>query len=130
MKQTKHITTLARWHAGSQINLERSLKIGDRIGGHLLLGHVDGLGKLIRIKDNEYFFQISPGHAKYLIPKGSIGIDGVSLTINSVSANIFSGSLIPYTLKNTTLGNLKIGSYVNIEYDYLIKIIMTRTHRH
>jgi len=130
MKQTKDITTLSGWHAGSYVNLERSLEFGDRLGGHLLLGHIDELGKLIRVKGNEHFFQIRSENTKHLIPKGSIGIDGVSLTIHSISKNIFSVSLIPYTLKNTTLGNLRLGSFVNIEYDYIAKIIMAKTNRH
>ncbi|MBA7481468.1 hypothetical protein ES707_16940 [subsurface metagenome] len=92
-----------------------------------LLGHVDEIGKLIRIKGNEYFFQVNTKNSKYLIPKGSIGIDGVSLTINTISRNIFSVCLIPFTLNNTTLGNLKIGSFVNIEYDYLVKILIYKT---
>ncbi len=124
MQQTKGITTLFDWQIGDYVNLERALRIGDRIGGHILLGHVDELAKFIRKKTNEYFFQISPKNAKYLIPKGSIGINGVSLTISSISKNIFSVSLIPYTLNNTTLGRLKIGSFVNIEYDYLTKILI------
>ncbi len=126
MKQTRGITTLPDWRIGDDVNCERALKIGERIGGHILLGHVDELGKLIRIKANEYFFQASMKNAKYLIPKGSIGIDGVSLTIGSISKNTFSVSLIPYTLQNTTLGSLRIGSFVNIEYDYLAKILMTK----
>lgn len=127
MVQTKGITTLSDWQVGDYVNLERALKIGGRIGGHILLGHVDEIGKLIRIKGNEYFFQVNTKNSKYLIPKGSIGIDGVSLTINTISRNIFSVCLIPFTLNNTTLGNLKIGSFVNIEYDYLVKILIYKT---
>ena len=126
MVQTRGITTLARYQVGDYVNLERSLKIGDRLGGHILLGHIDESGKLLRKKGNEYFFQSSSRNSKYLIPKGSIGIDGVSLTISTISKNIFSVSLIPHTLANTTLGSLKIGSLVNIEYDYLVKILTAR----
>ncbi len=122
MRQTKEITTLDRWQIGDHVNLERAVRADGRLGGHILLGHVDGVGRLIRIKGNEYFFQTKNFHAQYLIPKGSIGIDGVSLTIGSISKNVFSVSLIPYTLKNTTLGRLRINSLVNIEYDYLAKI--------
>ena len=126
MRQTERITTLSDWRVGDYVNLERALKIGDRIGGHILLGHVDELSTCIRIKTNEYFFRIAPKNRKYLIPKGSIAIDGVSLTVASISKHIFSVSLIPYTLKMTTLGNLKTGSFVNIEYDYLAKILTDR----
>ncbi|KPJ74089.1 hypothetical protein AMJ52_02030 [candidate division TA06 bacterium DG_78] len=123
MKQTMGITTVSQWKAGDHVNLERALKIGERLGGHILLGHVDELGKFIRIRGNEYYFQINNKNAKYLIPKGSIGINGVSLTVTTISKNIFSVSLIPYTLKKTTLGSLKISSFINIEYDYFIKIL-------
>jgi len=123
MRQTKRITTLSDWQVGTYVNLERALRIGDRLGGHLMLGHIDEIGKLIRTKGNEYFFQRSTENTKYVIPKGSVGIDGVSLTVANVSKNIFSVNLIPFTLKNTTLGALKIGSFVNIELDYLLKCL-------
>jgi len=126
MAQTKGSTTLSQWKSDDHINLERALGLGDRVGGHILLGHVDEVGKLIRIGGNNYFFQISTINARYLVNKGSIAIDGVSLTIGSISENIFTVSLTPYTLKNTTLGNLKPRSFVNIEYDYLVKILKTK----
>lgn len=128
MRQTKGITTLSGWRVGYCVNLERALKIDERLGGHILLGHVDERGKLIRIRGNDYYFQVSHHGARYLIPKGSIGIDGISLTIGTISKNIFSVSIIPYTLKNTTLGVLKIGSFVNIEYDYLVKILTSKKY--
>jgi riboflavin synthase len=109
MKQTRGITTVSQWKVGEYVNLERALKMGERLGGHILLGHVDELGKFIRIRENEYYFHINTQNAKYLIPKGSIGVNGVSLTLATISKNIFSVSLIPYTLKKTTLGSLKIG---------------------
>ena len=123
MAQTETDTTLNLWQVGDYVNLERALHIGDRLGGHILLGHIDEVAKLIRIRANEYYFQIKRVNMRYLVPKGSIGIDGVSLTISKYNNNIFSVSLIPYTLKHTTLGNLKIGMKVNIEYDYLTKIL-------
>lgn len=127
MQQTKKTTTLSDWQAGDWVNLERALKFADRIGGHILLGHVDERAQCIRMKANDYYFQINPMNSKYLIPKGSIAIDGVSLTLSSISKNIFSVSLIPYTLRTTTLSNLKTGSFVNIEYDYLAKIFTHKT---
>ncbi len=123
MEQTKGKTTLNKWKSGDNVNLERALKLTDRIGGHIVLGHIDEVGRVIRIKANEYYFQISDINKKYLIPRGSIAIDGVSLTIGHISHNIFSVFLIPQTLQHTTLGNLKTGSFVNIEYDYLVKIL-------
>ncbi|MGQ9535285.1 MAG: riboflavin synthase [bacterium] len=123
MEQTRGRTTLNKWKAGDYVNLERALKLTDRIGGHIVLGHIDEVGKLIRINNNEYYFQISSFHAKYLIPRGSIAIDGVSLTLGDISRDIFTVYLIPHTLQSTTLGNLKNGSFVNVEYDYLVKIL-------
>lgn len=123
MRQTRGVTTLTEWRAGEYVNLERALRLGDRLGGHIMLGHVDEVGKLVRTKSNAYFFEASERNAPYIVPKGSIGINGVSLTISSVTKNVFSVSLIPYTLKQTTLGNLHTGSRVNIEYDYLAKLL-------
>lgn len=130
MLQTGEVTTLTTWRVGDYINLERALRIGDRLGGHILLGHTDETGKLLRKRGNHYIFKISPRNATYLIPKGSIGIDGVSLTVGTIAKNTFSVYLIPYTLSNTTLGSLKVGASVNIEYDYLVKILTARTKRH
>ncbi len=125
VRQTRRITTLSDWQIGNHVNLERALRIGDRLGGHIMLGHVDEVGKLVRIRGNEYFFQRSVKNTKYIIPKGSVGIDGVSLTVSNVSKNVFSVNLVPFTLKNTTLGILKTGSFVNIELDYLLKYLKT-----
>jgi riboflavin synthase len=122
MRQTKGVTTLTDWRTGDYVNLERALRFGDRLGGHIMLGHIDEVGKLVRVKTNEYFFKVDPKNASYLIPKGSIGIDGASLTISSITGNTFSVSLIPFTLSNTTLGALRTGALVNIEYDYLAKL--------
>jgi riboflavin synthase len=126
MRQTKRVTTIPDWRAGDYVNCERALKMGDRIGGHMLLGHVDEVGKMIRKQENVYYFQISRQNARYLIDKGSIGINGVSLTVSTVSSNIFSVSLIPYTLETTTFGILRAGALVNVEYDYLVKILLAR----
>jgi riboflavin synthase len=123
MRQTLGATTLSDWHGGVFVNLERALRIGDRLGGHLMLGHVDDVGQLSKIKANEYFFRIDPDYAVYVVPKGSIGIDGASLTVSSIEKDTVSVSLIPYTLKNTALGSLRIGARVNIEYDYLAKFL-------
>jgi len=123
MEQTKGKTTLHSWKAGDYVNLERALRLNDRIGGHIILGHIDEVGHLVRIRANEYYLQISDINKKYLICRGSIAIDGVSLTVGYISQNIFSVFLIPHTLQNTTLGNLKNSSFVNIEYDYLVKIL-------
>ena len=124
MQQTREITTALGWRINSFVNVERAVTLGSRLGGHILLGHVDEIAKCVRKKGNEYFFKASDLNKKYLILKGSIGINGVSLTLKSVTGNIFSVSLIPFTLKNTTLDSIKIGSFVNIEYDYFAKILL------
>jgi riboflavin synthase len=126
MQQTGTITTLRDWRINSYVNLERAVTLGTRLGGHILLGHIDEMAKCVRKKENEYFFKAARENTKYLIPKGSIGINGVSLTIRSAQGDIFSVSLVPYTLMHTTLDTIKIGSYVNIEYDYFAKILLAR----
>lgn len=128
MQQTHRITTLNDWRVGDHLNLERALRLSDRLGGHILLGHVDEVGKVVRIKGNEYYIQVDPHSMRYLVQKGSIGIDGVSLTITSASKNIFSVSLIPYTLTTTTLGKVKRNSFVNLEFDYLAKLVIGKSN--
>ncbi len=123
MAQTKGRTTLHYWKIGEYVNLERALSFNGRIGGHIILGHIDEVARIIKIKGNEYYFKISSEHEKYLIPRGSIAIDGVSLTIGAIYRDSISIFLIPHTLNNTTIGNRRVGDYVNIEYDYLVKII-------
>lgn len=119
--QTMDRTTLPSWKARDRVNLERALAVGDRLGGHFVLGHVDETGKLVRVAANEYVFQASSRNRSWLVPRGSIAIDGISLTIGKVSGNLFSVYAIPHTLKNTTLGAARPGSLVNVEYDYLLK---------
>ncbi len=123
MKQTMTRTTVPGWRGGDHVNLERSLRADSRLGGHIMLGHIDDVGKVVRIKTNEYFFEIDPAFSRYLVPRGSIGIDGASLTISSVTKNMFSVSLIPYTLKHTTFTDLRVGKRVNVEYDYLARLV-------
>ena len=123
MRQTRGVTTLTEWRSGEYVNLERALGLGDRLGGHIMLGHVDEVGKLVSTKSNSYFFEASAKNVQYIVPKGSIGVNGVSLTISSIANNVFSVSLIPYTLTQTTLGGLRAGARVNIEYDYLAKLL-------
>lgn len=127
MKQTLGATTLKYWRAGDTVNLERALRMGDRLGGHVMLGHVDDVGTLTRVRSNEYFFEIDPACAAWTVDKGSIGIDGASLTVSSVAGNVLSVALIPYTRQTTSLGRLRAGSRVNIEYDYLAKLLIRRS---
>jgi riboflavin synthase len=126
MQQTKRITTLNDWRKGSKVNLERALKLGERLGGHIMMGHVDEVAKCIRQSSNALHFQISIPNAQYLVPRGSIGIDGVSLTISDISRNIFAVNLIPFTTAHTTLGAVRVNSFVNVEFDYITKIMRQR----
>jgi len=127
MKETLDKTDLGELKVNDKVNIEMSLKIGDRLGGHFVLGHVDGLGtieKKEKDEDNCIIWISLPKNLEYgLIPKGSIGVDGISLTIADIKDNKFAIALIPHTLKITTLGLKNKGDKVNIEIDYLGKWI-------
>ncbi|HFB38983.1 MAG TPA: riboflavin synthase, partial [Oceanithermus sp.] len=105
--------TAPRWQVGARANLERALRVGDRLGGHFVTGHVDGVGRVVRFDRRpgatDLFVELPPGLEKYVAEKGSIAVDGVSLTVVSVRGRVFSVTLIPHTLKATTLGELKVG---------------------
>jgi riboflavin synthase len=124
--------TLSRTNLGelmpkSLVNLERSLRLGDRLGGHLVTGHIDGIGMVDeRIDQGEwstFWFGIPRALARQMAAKGSVAVDGVSLTIVAAEADRFSVQLIPHTLSATTLGRLKAGDHVNIETDLLAKYV-------
>jgi riboflavin synthase len=103
------------------VNLENSLALGDRLGGHLVTGHVDGVGRVAGIKGSEYTFDAPKSLARYIARKGSVCVDGVSLTVNRVRGAKFEVNLIPHTLKVTTLGRLARGAKVNLEVDLLAR---------
>ena len=127
-QETIDKTTIAKWQINQTVNLEFSLKIGDEIGGHFVLGHVDTTAQITNIKkmDQSHQFQIQtpPQLNQYLAKKGSITIDGISLTINNIKDQIIFLNIIPHTFKNTTLANLKEGDYVNIEIDSMARQIV------
>ena len=106
------------------VNLEKSLGLGDKLGGHLVTGHVDGVGRLLRIKGSEYTFEAPKKLARYIARKGSICIDGVSLTVNRVKGRTFEVNLIPHTLKVTTLGRIAKGGTVNLEVDLVARYVI------
>lgn len=120
-------TTLGQWQVGSRVNLELSLKLGDELGGHLVYGHVDGLGELTEIRQvgESRVLRVSvPAQlSKFFAEKGSVTIDGVSLTVSAVGEPWFEVSLIPHTLSVTTLGGLKQGDKVNLEVDMLARYV-------
>ncbi|MGL6225810.1 MAG: riboflavin synthase [Thermoguttaceae bacterium] len=120
-------TNLGELQVGSPVNLERALAVGDRLGGHFVSGHIDGQAVLSNIKDYgdwaDYHFTVTKEIAAHLASKGSVAVDGVSLTLVECTPNSFSVALIPYTLKVTTLGARKIGDKVNIETDLLAKYV-------
>lgn len=120
-------TILGRVVRGSRLNLEASLKVGDRLGGHFVTGHIDGVGTLLDRKTEQawstYWFGIDPKLISFLAPKGSVAVDGVSLTLVDVEIDRFSVALIPHTLAHTTLGDLRVGGQVNIEIDLLARYV-------
>jgi riboflavin synthase len=123
--ETLRLTTVGTWRHGSKINLERSLKIGDELGGHLVLGHVDGIAEVIAREDLTEMARIAlraPAPlARFIAQKGSVALDGVSLTVNEVTADTFAVLVIPHTLQVTTLGALRVGDRVNLEVDQMAR---------
>jgi riboflavin synthase len=123
--ETLRLTTVGTWRHGSKINLERSLKIGDELGGHLVLGHVDGIAEVIAREDLTEMARIAlraPAPlARFIAQKGSVALDGVSLTVNEVTADTLAVLVIPHTLQVTTLGALRVGDRVNLEVDQMAR---------
>ena len=125
--ETLSKTTLRAWTAGTKINLERATRAGDELGGHIVSGHVDGLGTVIEITPEGGSHRIvieapEPLH-RFIAAKGSITVDGVSLTVNSVDGRRFGLNIIPHTWEATTLGELKVGDAVNLEIDMLARYL-------
>jgi riboflavin synthase len=126
-RETLSLTTLGELAAGSRVNLEPSLKAGDSLGGHLVSGHVDGLGELVSSASDarsvRMRFRCPPGLSRYVARKGSIAIDGVSLTVNDVDGDEFGVNLIPHTQAVTTLGEFAPGRRVNLEIDQVARYV-------
>jgi len=125
--ETLSKTTLGSWAAGTRINLERATRAGDELGGHIVSGHVDGLGEVVEITPEGGSHRIvveapDPLH-RFITAKGSITVDGVSLTVNSVDGRRFGLNIIPHTWEATTLGQLRVGDAVNLEIDMLARYL-------
>ena len=121
-------TTIGDWGAGTRVNLERALAAGDRLGGHMVLGHVDGVARVVRLRQDGDALLVNlalpPGLAELMVPHGSLTVDGVSLTVNALPAwDVVQLSLIEYTLRHTTLGALAVGDRVHIEADVIGKYV-------
>ncbi len=132
-EETRRATTLSLWRVGQRVNLERSLRVGDEIGGHIVLGHVDGVGDIKSIAPENDSLRFRFGAPDMLMPmiaeKGSIAIDGVSLTVNAVGPAWFDVNIIPHTRGATTFGAAKEGDRVNIEVDVLSRYVARQRGR-
>ncbi|MFW5451058.1 MAG: riboflavin synthase [Methylophagaceae bacterium] len=120
-------TSLGNVESGLEINLEKALAVGDRLGGHFVSGHVDGLGKLLSKQQSarsvQFRFEVPAGLERYIAEKGSICIDGVSLTVNEAADNWFEVNIIPHTLQETIMNNYQIGTQVNLEVDLIARYV-------
>ena len=123
--ETLMTTTAGRWRAGTRINLERSLAVGDELSGHLVTGHVDGLAEIIAREDLPDMARLAvrapPSLSRFIAPKGSVTLDGVSLTVNAVERDTFSTLVIPHTLRVTTFGTSRKGDALNLEVDLIAR---------
>ena len=125
--ETLACTTLGDWTEGDPVNLERSLRMGDELGGHIVLGHVDGVGTITGIVPDEnslrFSFEVPPQLASFIAPKGSVAVDGISLTVNVIEGAVFGVNIIPHTREMTTLDGASPGDRVNLEIDVLARYV-------
>jgi riboflavin synthase len=132
--ETLAVTTAGQWRSGTRLNLERALKVGDELGGHMVSGHIDGLAEVVAHNDladmARLAFRAPSNLARFIAAKGSVALDGISLTVNDVDGDRFSVLIIPHTLQVTTFGKLRVGDVVNLEVDpmarYAARLIETR----
>lgn len=127
MQETLNRSSLASIAEGTKVNLERAVAVGDRLGGHIVQGHVDATVALISRTESDHWvvlrFELPPALRKYVVEKGSIALNGTSLTVSATSSDYFEVSLIPETLKATTHGELTVGDIVNVEVDMIAKYV-------
>jgi len=125
--ETLTCTTLGDWEEGTPVNLEKSLRLGDELGGHLVLGHVDGTARIVERRPEaesvRFVFEAPEELASFIAPKGSVALDGVSLTVNEVARNRFGVNIIPHTLACTNLGSLQAGQRMNLEVDLMARYV-------
>jgi riboflavin synthase len=126
-------TTLDEWQPGRRVNLERALRAGEELGGHLVAGHVDGVGRIVDMRDDgssRRFTVEAPAElARYIASKGSVALDGISLTVNEVAGRRFGINIVPHTLTHTTLGARKPGDRVNLEVDLIARYVARLVER-
>ncbi|RED53375.1 riboflavin synthase [Aestuariispira insulae] len=126
-EETLSLTTARNWEVGTRLNLERALKLGDELGGHMVLGHVDGkatiVGRELEGDSIRFRFQVPENLMQYIAAKGSVVLNGVSLTINEVEGDVFGVNIIPHTASETTFGEVSAGDEVNIEVDALARYV-------
>jgi riboflavin synthase len=135
LEETRRLTNFSALQVGARVNLERSLRFGGKVGGHFVTGHIDALGRIevLEARGKDYYVRIgvTPEHTRYIVHKGSIAIDGISLTIAEVGQSDFAVWIIPHTLAVTNLGEKQVGDPVNLEFDLLgkhvEKLLLSRT---
>ena len=124
-EEALRLTTAGVWQEGTRVNIERALKIGDELGGHIVSGHVDGMAEIVSVEEEgdavRYTLRAPEGHAKFVAQKGSVALDGTSLTVNKVDGDLFDVLLIRHTLEVTTWGDRKAGDFVNFEADTMAR---------
>jgi len=125
--ETLGLTTAQQWQVGTRLNLETALKLGDELGGHIVSGHVDGLATIVERRAEQdsvrFTFEVPPALERLIARKGSVALDGVSLTVNEVEGTRFGVNIIPHTQQETTLGEAAVGQQVNLEVDMLARYV-------
>lgn len=129
--ETRAKTTTGSWDVGTPVNLEQSLRLGDTLGGHLVYGHVDGVATVVAVRPDgdslRWTFEAPAELARFIAPKGSVALNGVSLTVNEVDGNRFGINIIPHTQERTTFGRLRAGDKINLEVDMLARYVARLT---